>query len=195
MAKYEVGIVVKISQSAEVADYKFLVVALDRNAAIKEALVKLKTSVVSEKRATPFLQIIFPKDYKFTITLPINLKFGAKAQYKLEFSISARRMEEAVDKAMQNEELWRRSQEEDEAMFDSVINHMAGIDDGTWPQGIESKMTPEVEKELIAMGNEEKARALSKLSKKSKSFLYLLRIILHTKFIKSLVRNIKGGYH
>lgn len=166
MAKYEVGIVVKIYQSAEVADYKFLVAALDRNAAIKEALVKLKTSVVSEKRATPFLQIIFPKDYKFTITLPINLKLGAKAQYKLEFSISARRMEEAVDKAMQNEELWRRSQEKDEAMIDNVINHMAGIDDGTWPRGIESKMTPEVEKEMIAMENEVKARAIKTFEKK-----------------------------
>jgi hypothetical protein len=75
-------------------------------------------------------------------------------------------MEEAVDKAMQNEELWRRSQEKDEAMFDNVINHMAGIDDGTWPRGIESKMTPEVEKELIAMGNEVNARAIKTFEKK-----------------------------
>jgi len=83
-----------------------------------------------------------------------------------EQAFSRQCMEEAVDKAMQNEELWRRSQEKDEAMFDSVINHMAGIDDRTWPQGLGSKMTPEVEKELIAMGNEVKARAIKTFEKK-----------------------------
>ena len=165
LKKYEIGITISISRSTDVSDYKSVVYAKNRYDAILEALIKLKMKVLSNKRS-PLLQNIFSKDYKFTITLHGDEKFGHNAQHKIGFRIPARSMEQALERAMHNESISQNSIERIDAIFESTINHIVGIDDGTWPNGIESKMTLEEKKKMNALVDEVKARALKSFGKK-----------------------------
>ena len=127
--RYEVGITVRMPPSVDVTDYRFLVSTIDKKEAIKEALVQLKAAVVSEKRAKPLLPNIFPKEYEFKINMPTSKKIGSNA--RLEIKISDRSLDKAVDNIIKHE-LDLTNMMNTEASFDSLINHLTGIDDASW---------------------------------------------------------------